>query len=66
MHPLMIQAIAADQDRAMREQAAAWRRSRQSHRTSAGRRHGWLRWPAAGRGPASRTARQPRRASRAA
>ena len=52
MNPLMIQAIAADQDRAVREHAAAWQRARQSQRASDRRRHGWLRWPGAGRGPA--------------
>ena len=68
-HPLMTQAIAADQDRATREHAAAWRRVRAralSSRASAGAaaRVAALK-PGAGRGPASRMAAwRPRRAPR--
>lgn len=65
MNPLIIQAIAADQVRAMHEQAAARQRAAQSRRTGAGRRP-WLRRPGPGRGLAAQAARRPWRDPRAA
>jgi len=53
VHPLIIQAIANDQVRAMHEHAAALQRAAASRcqRTAGPRR--WLSWPGPGRGPAS-------------
>ena len=49
MHPLIIQAIAADQVRAMHEQAAARQRAAESRGTRAGRPRSWPRRPGPGR-----------------
>jgi len=45
MHPLIIQAIAADRVRARHAEAAAWQRAAWSRRTGAGRPRARLRWP---------------------
>ena len=55
MHPLIIQAIASDQVRAIHEHTAARQRAAAFRRTSAG----WLRWSGRGPGSASRIARRP-------
>jgi len=59
MNPVIIQAIALDRDRAMRERAAARQRAAECRGTRAGWPGRWLGSPAPGRGPASRTARRP-------
>ena len=45
MHPLIIQAIATDQLRAMHEHAAARQRAAESRCTRAGWPRRWLGWP---------------------
>lgn len=49
MHPVIIQAAAADRSRDMQEHAAAWRRARETRR--APRPWPFMRIPGVGRGP---------------
>jgi hypothetical protein len=53
VHPLIIQAIATDQVRAMHEHAAAPQRAAASRRKRAAGPRRRLSWPGPGRGPAS-------------
>jgi len=64
MHPAIIQAIAAEQARELRADAATARRARQLRRSRPARL--FTRFPGAGRGPAQPRAAQPLRGPRAA
>ena len=64
MYPAIIQAIAAEQARELRADAATARRARQLRRSRPARL--FTRFPGAGRGPAQRRAAQPLRDPRAA
>jgi len=64
MHPAIIQAIAAEQARELRADAATARRARQLRRSRPARL--FTRFPGAGRGPAHPRAAQPLRGPRAA
>ena len=66
MHPLIIQAIATDQVRAIHEHAAARQRAAGSRCTRAGWPRRWLSWPGPGRSAAPGPAHRPRRDPRAA
>jgi len=64
MYPAIIQAIAAEQARELRADAATARRARQPRRSRPARL--FTRFPGAGRGPAQPRAAQPLRGPRAA